>query len=108
ASRDYLHTLLASYLTLVFCLNDHPTTEISTLSLHDALPIYPCRRPQDVGIAVTRGIEQAGRVLIRQDAAPQSLLDIRPVGDADRSEEHTSELQSLTNIVCRLLLDKKK
>src|SRR2546423_14264664 len=69
-----------------FFFNDTATTEIYTLSLHDALPILCDRR---------RG--GCGRRLLRRLGRP------RP-----RSEEHTSELQSLAYLVCRLLLEKKK
>src|SRR2546425_8684890 len=68
-----------------FFFNDTATTEIYTLSLHDALPIFdawPVRR--------------------RQHAGEQPRLE------EPRSEEHTSELQSLAYLVCRLLLEKKK
>src|SRR2546422_7070966 len=70
-----------------FFFNDTATTEIYTLSLHDALPIYPggARRHQ-------RGT----------GAAAQPRRTVR------RSEEHTSELQSRLHLVCRLLLEKKK
>src|SRR2546425_8844076 len=69
---------------IFFFFNDTATTEIYTLSLHDALPIWPwpCCAPPSPGWARSRG----GR----------------------RSEEHTSELQSLAYLVCRLLLEKKK
>src|SRR5256885_5817010 len=74
-----------------FFFNDTATTEIYTLSLHDALPIY------------------------RQRACRQTTLSLPPLGRirqrpraAKRSEEHTSELQSPCNLVCRLLLEKKK
>src|SRR2546425_6549801 len=73
-----------------FFFNDTATTEIYTLSLHDALPISQ--------IAVV-GPLQIPRVLV--------LLDACRVR-AQRSEEHTSELQSLAYLVCRLLLEKKK
>src|SRR5256885_2973695 len=72
-----------------FFFNDTATTEIYTLSLHDALPICPAR-------GRARGGPGARR------AAP------RRAGDCARSEEHTSELQSPCNLVCRLLLEKKK
>src|SRR5438270_13866347 len=72
-----------------FFFNDTATTEIYTLSLHDALPIFEhvnlCRA------AERRRGAQAARRRHRQ-----------------RSEEHTSELQSQSNLVCRLLLEKKK
>src|ERR1039457_7693058 len=67
-----------------FFFNDTATTEIYTLSLHDALPIYP-----------------------RAAGAPPGRELPRHV-PCDRSEEHTSELQSPCNLVCRLLLEKKK
>src|SRR2546427_9022088 len=92
-------------LTLVsffFFFNDTATTEIYTLSLHDALPIW-CRR-------------QAGlRFEAPRFAHPRPVDEIRHIlmeyddGNAlERSEEHTSELQSQSNLVCRLLLEKKK
>src|SRR2546430_3406080 len=78
-----------------FFFNDTATTEIYTLSLHDALPISFSRR--------------------RPDLAPQTRIDIvmlawlhQGVYGKMRSEEHTSELQSQSNLVCRLLLEKKK
>src|SRR5260370_30131399 len=72
----------------IFFFNDTATTEIYTLSLHDALPISLDH--QDRVFALRRGHGVPGPV-----AAP-------------RSEEHTSELQSHLNLVCRLLLEKKK
>src|SRR6266480_7667497 len=74
-----------SFFFFFFFFNDTATTEIYTLSLHDALPIS----------------RQSARPLAR--ARPR--YPYRPAG---RSEEHTSELQSHVNIVCRLLLEKKK
>src|SRR3972149_10874076 len=68
-----------------FFFNDTATTEIYTLSLHDALPIFDVPANLQPTIDVFRGF---GRPL--------------------RSEEHTSELQSQSNLVCRLLLEKKK
>src|SRR5574339_1161990 len=82
----FLCLLLSSSLLLVFFFfNDTATTEIYTLSLHDALPISgtarsPARRPPHPGWP----------------------------GPTSRSEEHTSELQSPGDLVCRLLLEKKK
>src|SRR2546427_3509252 len=73
-----------------FFFNDTATTEIYTLSLHDALPIY-----------------QAGMEPKRVEQALRYYDDFfRTIND--RSEEHTSELQSQSNLVCRLLLEKKK
>src|SRR2546427_1559276 len=89
----WLSDSLRTSLLIFFFFNDTATTEIYTLSLHDALPISlptfpprkkPCRQAWHAGpeAAFLRGI--------------------------DRSEEHTSELQSQSNLVCRLLLEKKK
>src|SRR2546423_4840949 len=78
-----------------FFFNDTATTEIYTLSLHDALPIY--RRGHGVG-----GVH-AGTAAGAWDGGALDLEQPRV-----RSEEHTSELQSLAYLVCRLLLEKKK
>src|SRR6266567_9072615 len=73
------------FFLLFFFFNDTATTEIYTLSLHDALPIRPI------------------------PTMPSRLPQIRwPSIQVGRSEEHTSELQSQSNLVCRLLLEKKK
>src|SRR5438046_9803083 len=77
-----------------FFFTDTTTTEIYTLSLHDALPIYG-------GRIVPHLPSPEGRQGGRRNSFGWLLF--RP-----RSEEHTSELQSLTNLVCRLLLEKKK
>src|SRR3972149_12147850 len=84
-----LHCLLLLLLVLVLCcfFNDTATTEIYTLSLHDALPIYPGPRRADV---------VAHPAAERHGSCPEA-----------RSEEHTSELQSQSNLACRLLLGKK-
>src|SRR5438876_10721503 len=88
----YFFLYFLFYLFFFFFFNDTATTEIYTLSLHDALPIS--------GPELAAGADGDGR---------------RPRGDADqfhrgddRSEEHTSELQSPVHLVCRLLLEKKK
>src|SRR5256885_14275933 len=78
-------------LSIFFFFNDTATTEIYTLSLHDALPIC-------AGVtAVAQGQ--------RYDLAS---IPVTAVDTTGRSEEHTSELQSPCNLVCRLLLEKKK
>src|SRR2546427_8628530 len=85
-----------------FFFNDTATTEIYTLSLHDALPICfatrsaSCRPSRLSSIATVLGFTErrAGRA--------------EPPRAQNRSEEHTSELQSQSNLVCRLLLEKKK
>src|SRR2546430_130220 len=78
-----------------FFFNDTATTEIYTLSLHDALPIS-LRRMARCG---------SNQRLNRSGSAHASKTSS---GEASRSEEHTSELQSQSNLVCRLLLEKKK
>src|SRR2546426_7621248 len=88
--------------SLFFFFNDTATTEIYTLSLHDALPICRVRRP--FHRAVAKGA-------CGHRSHDQSLSDASAFGSAGagaRSEEHTSELQSPCNLVCRLLLEKKK
>src|SRR3712207_9041921 len=91
---------------LFFFFNDTATTEIYTLSLHDALPISldadtaaaaAAHRPDDdrataVDVAVEQRVQRDDRVVVL----------------GARSEEHTSELQSRQYLVCRLLLEKKK
>src|SRR5207248_10543888 len=90
------HTL--PLLSPLFFFNDTATTEIYTLSLHDALPISdsplgaPQRRP-----GAQRQPDQRGRPALGAARAGHR-----------RSEEHTSELQSPYDLVCRLLLEKKK
>src|SRR2546422_8206235 len=89
-----------------FFFNDTATTEIYTLSLHDALPIS--RRSARSG---TRRIAPASRRW-RGGSSPGDAAGCRRpctrAGSARRSEEHTSELQSRLHLVCRLLLEKKK
>src|SRR2546425_9140512 len=80
-----------------FFFNDTATTEIYTLSLHDALPISASRRAADFESYLD---VLESRVLRRCDGRVGPALP--------RSEEHTSELQSLAYLVCRLLLEKKK
>src|SRR5688572_32440276 len=91
--------------------NDTPTTEIYTLSLHDALPISHTRVfcPSEIAEPLTLLIaaaERLERARYRYDLLPLVPGDRIEVG-RDRSEEHTSELQSQSNLVCRLLLEKK-
>src|SRR5205085_8691182 len=93
-------------LPLVF-FRDPATTQIYTLSLHDALPISE-RRRETVADAEETGADQ-------HDAVAEPLVrylageDVgEGIGRKARSEEHTSELQSQSNLVCRLLLEKKK
>src|SRR5260370_6461686 len=91
----------------VFFFNDTATTEIYTLSLHDALPISPTPAPWPMK-----------KTAPSPACAPQPSIAMAPScffprarrgrGCFLRSEEHTSELQSHLNLVCRLLLEKKQ
>src|SRR2546422_3227772 len=87
---------------IFFFFNDTATTEIYTLSLHDALPIYPRSGPLPM---IRTGILGSNRAAARITAA-WFFCGVRR--DTLRSEEHTSELQSRLHLVCRLLLEKKK
>src|SRR5690242_21438527 len=97
---------------MLFFFKDTATTEIYTLSLHDALPIYHRgiqREPEPACAPPAR----PARHQAEGDAGERKKSEhrLRPVGPSDlahRSEEHTSELQSHVNLVCRLLLEKKK
>src|SRR3712207_8768561 len=97
--------------SLFFFFNDTATTEIYTLSLHDALPILA----QNLGIDYHAATEELYYYMRKNDMPThealmqtiQSLLT-KKRRSAERSEEHTSELQSRQYLVCRLLLEKKK
>src|SRR2546428_7987157 len=87
----------------VFFFNDTATTEIYTLSLHDALPILPPLWSEERG--------RVGRVLVLRSRNWSLCVLPGPwerIATNSRSEEHTSELQSRSDLVCRLLLEKKK
>src|SRR2546430_6786199 len=96
----YIYITLFLFLFTFFFFNDTATTEIYTLSLHDALPIYaqisctqiPLKRP----------------MIFYEKKRLWSYWAFRQLLRLQRSEEHTSELQSQSNLVCRLLLEKKK
>src|SRR3712207_7912314 len=99
---------------MFFFFNDTATTEIYTLSLHDALPIWPAEvhaavRPAGGTFGPEQKIADRGHQLALRMFGPQVALH---QGEAfvgwTRSEEHTSELQSRQYLVCRLLLEKKK
>src|SRR5206468_10838157 len=108
-----LSTLLVTHR---FFFTDPPATEIHPLSLHDALPICEprgccaharCRK-------ALKGARQRARLPAALMARPQPLPWAQarssgwPTSFSARSEEHTSELQSRSDLVCRLLLEKKK
>src|SRR5260370_15008971 len=99
---------------MFFFFNDTATTEIYTLSLHDALPICVLRS-DSVGMDWSRTVgrnrsaqigNDEGLVVGHNRSSTIQNNDSTEVGQ-DRSEEHTSELQSHLNLVCRLLLEKK-
>src|SRR3712207_7081799 len=96
-----------SYLCLFF-FNDTATTEIYTLSLHDALPI--CIPKILIPTTFGTGAEMTTYAVISFNHKKKLLQDEAFLADAAiiRSEEHTSELQSRQYLVCRLLLEKKK
>src|SRR2546430_11774887 len=98
-----------------FFFNDTATTEIYTLSLHDALPISITTRAERQGAHyVLNGVKQFITSGKNADIAVVFAVTDKAAGKrgisafvVPRSEEHTSELQSQSNLVCRLLLDKK-
>src|SRR2546426_12025687 len=103
--------MLALCCFFFFFFNDTATTEIYTLSLHDALPIWfssasshlpEKREPPSEHVRSTRPGLSPNVTL------PGLFIDKRRFSFTMRSEEHTSELQSPCNLVCRLLLEKKK
>src|SRR2546425_5581218 len=90
-----------------FFFNDTATTEIYTLSLHDALPICGIKiDPNNVILKGSTGLRARAAIARGEDLAEQGRF-YDAVGQYQRSEEHTSELQSLAYLVCRLLLEKK-
>src|SRR3712207_8542836 len=95
------HVLTYSF----FFFNDTATTEIYTLSLHDALPICSSR-PACGPTCPERTSSTPARTSTRSTSARTAASS--PWARSSRSEEHTSELQSRQYLVCRLLLEKKK
>src|SRR2546427_11974590 len=89
-----------------FFFNDTATTEIYTLSLHDALPISTLAMLSE---QLADAVATAGAALVAVHARPRlPSTGVHWKDGVVRSEEHTSELQSQSNLVCRLLLEKKK
>src|SRR2546430_14446841 len=91
-----MYSFYVMLLFFFFFFNDTATTEIYTLSLHDALPI---------------SVAQHLFVIVMENTSLATALrapSISSLASTYRSEEHTSELQSQSNLVCRLLLEKKK
>src|SRR5256885_11903262 len=105
-------------MSLFFFFNDTATTEIYTLSLHDALPIsdqlaagfqHALRKQAErqPGAPAVRLLGPAECPVFRLKNYYRYHFQLQSTGAALRSEEHTSELQSPCNLVCRLLLEKK-
>src|SRR2546430_13017615 len=100
--------MLHTHCFTFFFFNDTATTEIYTLSLHDALPISAMHhsRSRSGNRLGNAGGDRIGHESVSVFRAPGFLGLF--VSREFRSEEHTSELQSQSNLVCRLLLEKKK
>src|SRR3712207_9119585 len=97
--------MLILFICIFFFFNDTATTEIYTLSLHDALPISTLTESGvDLTFTNWRGIVAAPDITAEEAQRHVDLI----TQIHDRSEEHTSELQSRQYLVCRLLLEKKK
>src|SRR2546430_7491960 len=98
-----------SVFSFFFFFNDTATTEIYTLSLHDALPISG--DPESTRFALTlydSPMRKPDGFSVTLSPFKRPTIECAPVDAKARSEEHTSELQSQSNLVCRLLLEKKK
>src|SRR5256885_15257971 len=93
---------LSQSIYIFFFFNDTATTEIYTLSLHDALPICTNAYMELSGTSMAAPMVSGAVALLLQGTPGLSPAQVK------RSEEHTSELQSPCNLVCRLLLEKKK
>src|SRR5690606_40333982 len=108
-SSYILHVCSVDTCFLCFFFNDPATTEIYTLSLHDALPIFglEVQRVEAVQPQLAGVLAAVGDLLFPQHR-PDAVFCGCEVLKGARSEEHTSELQSRENLVCRLLLEKKK
>src|SRR2546422_4680715 len=96
---------MSAFCSLFFFFNDTATTEIYTLSLHDALPISHSGGGADPHLR-TRQTRRRRTCTHEHDQPIAGSQTAR--AKAARSEEHTSELQSRLHLVCRLLLEKKK
>src|SRR5688572_26924850 len=106
----YLYICTTNNNYFLFFLNTTSTSYIYTLSLHDALPIYsntswPYNQDATSQSSRLKGMVTGAKIKI---LGTSTYLYSVKFYDDDRSEEHTSELQSQSNLVCRLLLEKKK
>src|SRR5688572_31322331 len=102
---------MISYISyFLFLVNDTAATDIYTLSLHDALPISRLQRRRCRGWHLHKNgrPSRSGRSCLSRRDRPPMWSVASCSTSSRRSEEHTSELQSQSNLVCRLLLEKKK
>src|SRR5689334_24844593 len=99
-----MFALTLLYILVLFFFKHTASTEIYTLSLHDALPIYRAVKPHSSSFSSARSRWTAG---VRKSFSIRSASSNRSSRRKRRSEEHTSELQSQFHLVCRLLLEKK-
>src|SRR5205807_7073384 len=108
-SSYIIHTTILCYFLSFFFFTAPATTEISTLSLHDALPISACIAA-GCGRCVSSpaSAPRATPTSASSSCSKKDRTASAPPSTCPRSEEHTSELQSPCNLVCRLLLEKKK
>src|SRR5438477_9245298 len=97
-----LSSTISSITIFLFFFNATATTEIYSLSLHDALPIF-----DEINLITFRALIEKARTMMLK-GNPMVVVGSLGSGVHSRSEEHTSELQSHVNLVCRLLLEKKK
>src|SRR5207249_10884001 len=106
---NFIHFFSYPLPFIFFFFNDTPTTEIYTLSLHDALPICEGQR---AGLGDIVAVARRGGAIHGAERRRHGLVvggrERDGEGEQRRSEEHTSELQSRFDLVCRLLLEKKK
>src|SRR2546422_2609934 len=104
--------MLIRYISIFyfFFFNDTATTEIYTLSLHDALPISDTAPISCAGTVLSQPPTSTTASIGCARIISSTSIDIRlrNIIEVGRSEEHTSELQSRLHLVCRLLLEKKK
>src|SRR5947208_11540944 len=94
------------YIVILFFFYAHATPELYTLSLHDALPISRVQVRIKAPVPTTRAKKRRQAALLFGCCADDPTF-AAAVAEVERSEEHTSELQSPDHLVCRLLLEKK-
>src|SRR5690606_41532580 len=107
------HSSFTIYMLAFFLFHVPATTTIYTLSLHDALPIYNLSRSGGVAVFISNSHNLTVRTISLSFTSSDCLFLKMYANNIclnllARSEEHTSELQSRENLVCRLLLEKKK